>query len=114
MKIDTVILSIFLVFIIVSSSVVAIPENKVFGSYPLIYKVYPNPYTKGEGDEFISIINPIDRTVNLNGYSITDLEGEIFFPPFSIPPGDVLLGVFKRRIQKELWILSRFLLYRRY
>ena len=87
MKIDTVILSIFLIFIIVSSSVVAIPENEVFGSYPLIYKVYPNPYTKGEGDEFISIINPIDRTVNLNGYSITDLEGEIFFPPFSIPPG---------------------------
>jgi len=54
----------------------------------LIYEVYPNTYSKNEPDEFLSIINPSNRDINIKDYSITDLEGNITLPDYILHPGD--------------------------
>ena len=54
----------------------------------IITELYPN--TEQEQDEYVAITNPCARSVNLEGWSLTDNEGKITFPQFRIAPGDTL------------------------
>lgn len=65
------------------------PEN---GAQPslLITEIYPNTATKNELDEYIAIYNPLSHSINIEGWSITDNEGKIIFPSFSIAPGETV------------------------
>ncbi|MGB2728107.1 MAG: phospholipase D-like domain-containing protein [Halobacteriota archaeon] len=60
------------------------------GVHVLITEIYPNTATKGELDEYVAITNPCANPVNIEGWSITDTEGKIIFPPFSVAPGETL------------------------
>ena len=50
----------------------------------IITEVYPDTATKNELDEYVAITNPCVHPVNIEGWSITDNEGTIIFPPFKI------------------------------
>ncbi len=52
----------------------------------LITEVYADTLMKGEPDEFIVLENFGDSAVNLEGWSISDGEGEIIFPDFVVQP----------------------------
>jgi cardiolipin synthase len=56
----------------------------------LITEIYPNTNTKNELDEYIAITNPCTHSVNIEGWSITDNEGAIIFPRFSVAPGETI------------------------
>jgi cardiolipin synthase len=50
----------------------------------IITEVYPDTATKNELDEYVTITNPCVHPVNIEGWSITDYEGTIIFPPFEL------------------------------
>ncbi len=54
----------------------------------IITELYPN--TEQEQDEYVAISNPCARSINLEGWSLTDNEGKITFPQFRIAPGETL------------------------
>ena len=54
----------------------------------LITEIYPNSAIKNELDEYVAITNPCTHSINIEGWSITDNEGKIIFPPFSVAPGE--------------------------
>ncbi|MBL7117754.1 MAG: lamin tail domain-containing protein [Candidatus Syntrophoarchaeum sp.] len=56
----------------------------------IITEIYPDTATKGELDEYVAITNPCVHPVNIEGWSITDTEGKIIFPPFSVAPGETV------------------------
>ena len=56
------------------------------GTHVLITEIYPNTATRNEPDEYVAITNPCARSVNIEGWSITDNEGTIIFPPFDVVP----------------------------
>ncbi len=56
----------------------------------LITEIYPNTVTKNELDEYVAITNPCAHSVNTGGWSITDNEGKIIFPPLSLAPGETI------------------------
>ncbi|MEA2052574.1 MAG: phospholipase D-like domain-containing protein [Euryarchaeota archaeon] len=51
-----------------------------------ITEIYPNTATKNELDEYVAISNFGTRSINIEGWSLTDNEGTIIFPSFSIAP----------------------------
>jgi cardiolipin synthase len=65
------------------------PENGAQASL-LITEIYSNTATKNELDEYIAITNPCTHSVNIEGWSITDNEGKIIFPRFSVAPGETI------------------------
>ncbi len=64
--------------------------DNIASSSLLITEIYPNTATKNELDEYVVITNPCTRSVNIEGWSITDNEGKIIFPPFSLAPGGTI------------------------
>jgi cardiolipin synthase len=56
----------------------------------LITEIYPNTATKNELDEYVAITNLGARSINIAGWSITDNEGTIAFPSFSIAPDQTI------------------------
>ncbi len=56
----------------------------------IITEIYPNTNTEKELDEYVAITNPCAYPENIEGWSITDNEGKIIFPPFSIAPGETI------------------------
>ncbi len=56
----------------------------------IITEIYSNTNTKNELDEYIAITNPCTHSINIEGWSITDNEGKIIFPPFSVAPGETI------------------------
>ncbi len=52
----------------------------------LITAIYPNTATKNELDEYVAISNFGTCSINIEGWSLTDNEGTIIFPSFSIAP----------------------------
>ena len=67
-----------------SSSDNAAPPNL------LITEIYPNTATKNELDEYVVITNRDAHSVNIESWSITDNEGKIIFPRFSVAPGETI------------------------
>ncbi|MGB3460044.1 MAG: phospholipase D-like domain-containing protein [Halobacteriota archaeon] len=51
-----------------------------------ITAIYPNTATKNELDEYVAITNSGTRSIDLEGWNLTDNEGTIIFPSFSIAP----------------------------
>ncbi len=51
-----------------------------------ITEIYPNTATKNELDEYVAISNFGTRSINIEGWNLTDNEGTIIFPSFSIAP----------------------------
>ena len=51
-----------------------------------ITEIYPNTATKNELDEYVAITNSGTRSIDLEGWNLTDNEGTIIFPSFSIAP----------------------------
>ncbi|RCV64714.1 Phosphatidylserine/phosphatidylglycerophosphate/cardiolipin synthase [Methanophagales archaeon] len=51
-----------------------------------ITAIYPNTATKNELDEYVAITNSGTRSIDLCGWSLTDNEGRIIFPSFSLAP----------------------------
>jgi phosphatidylserine/phosphatidylglycerophosphate/cardiolipin synthase-like enzyme len=73
------------------SPIIAIHQSRAYTSPdktvppPLIItEVYPDTATKNELDEYLTITNPCVHPVNIEGWSITDGEGTIIFPPFEL------------------------------
>jgi len=56
----------------------------------IITEIYPDTATKGELDEYVAINNPCAHPINIEGWSITDTEGKIIFPSFSVASGETL------------------------
>jgi cardiolipin synthase len=56
----------------------------------LITEIYPNTATKDELDEYVVITNLGARSINIAGWNITDNEGTITFPSFSIAPDQTI------------------------
>ena len=56
----------------------------------IITEIYPNTATKNELDEYVAITNPCTHSINIEDWSITDKEGKIIFPPFCVPPGEMI------------------------
>lgn len=56
----------------------------------ILTELYPDTATKNELDEYIALTNPGSRSVNIEDWSITDNEGSIIFPSFSIAPGETI------------------------
>jgi hypothetical protein len=56
----------------------------------LIEELYPNTRLPYEGDEFIKLKNPANYTVNLSDWTISDSEGELYFPSYSLKPGQII------------------------
>ncbi len=55
---------------------------------PLLQEAYPDPWTPGEPEEFVTVTNPGPAAVNLSGWVLSDGEGDLTFPPGTpIPPG---------------------------
>lgn len=54
----------------------------------IITEFYPN--AAQEQGEYVAITNPCARSVNLEGWSISDDEGQIILPQFRIAPGATL------------------------
>jgi phosphatidylserine/phosphatidylglycerophosphate/cardiolipin synthase-like enzyme len=52
----------------------------------VITEIYLNTATKNELDEYVAISNFGTRSIDLEGWSLTDNEGTIIFPSFSIAP----------------------------
>ncbi|MHC1611110.1 MAG: phospholipase D-like domain-containing protein [Candidatus Methanospirareceae archaeon] len=52
----------------------------------IITGIYPNTAMRYELDEYVAITNPGAHSVNIGGWSITDNEGTIIFPPFDLAP----------------------------
>ncbi len=52
----------------------------------LITEIYPNTAMRNELDEYVALTNPCARSINIEGWSITDNEGKIIFPPFDVAP----------------------------
>ncbi len=67
-----------------SSSDTTAPPNLI------ITEIYPNTATKNELDEYVAITNPCAHPENIEGYSITDNEGKITFPTFSVASGETI------------------------
>ena len=51
-----------------------------------ITAIYPNTATKNELDEYVAITNFGTCSINIEGWTLTDNEGTIIFPSFSIAP----------------------------
>ncbi|MHC1635664.1 MAG: phospholipase D-like domain-containing protein [Candidatus Methanospirareceae archaeon] len=69
----------------------------------LIAEVYPNGLTKGDLEEYVAIFNPTRHPVDVEGWSLTDGEGEIVFPKVIIQPKGTIYvtrsaSVFKEKI----------------
>ncbi len=56
----------------------------------IITEIYPNTNTENELDEYVAITNPCGHPVNIEGWSITDNEGKIIFPPFEVAPAQTI------------------------
>jgi hypothetical protein len=56
----------------------------------LITEIYPDTTTEKEPDEYVAITNPCAYPVNIEGWSITDNEGKIMFPPFNVASGETI------------------------
>ncbi len=56
----------------------------------LITEIYPDTTTEKEPDEYVAITNPCEHPVNIEGWSITDNEGKIMFPPFNVASGETI------------------------
>ena len=55
-------------------------------AHVIITEIYPNTAMRNELDEYVAITNPCARSINIEGWSITDNEGKIIFPPFDVAP----------------------------
>ena len=73
----------------VTPEAVAYPSSNE-GTHVLITEIYPNTATRNEPDEYVAITNPCARSVNIEGWSITDNEGTISFPPFEVAPNQTV------------------------
>lgn len=60
----------------------------VSSSSLIITELYPNTNTAHDQDEYVAISNPCARSINLEGWSLTDNEGKIIFPQSRIAPGE--------------------------
>jgi len=77
-----------LIFLLLSTrGVFAYSDNT---AHLLITEIYPNTATENELDEYVAITNPCTYSVNIEGWNITDNEGKIIFPPFSIAPDETI------------------------
>jgi len=56
----------------------------------IITEIYPNTATQNELDEYLALSNPSGHPVNIGGWSITDNEGTIIFPPFEVHQNQTL------------------------
>ena len=65
-------------------------SNTVAPPALIITEIYPNTNTKNELDEYVAISNPLSHSVNIEGWSITDNEGKIIFPPLEVASGDTI------------------------
>jgi cardiolipin synthase len=73
----------FILTVTPESAAQSSPENTA--SPPLlITELYPNTATRNELDEYVAITNPCTHPVNIEGWSITDNEGTLIFPPFEV------------------------------
>lgn len=54
----------------------------------IITELYPNTNTAHDQDEYVAISNPCARSINPEGWSLTDNEGKIIFPQSRIAPGE--------------------------
>ncbi|MEA2075176.1 MAG: phospholipase D-like domain-containing protein [Euryarchaeota archaeon] len=73
----------------VTPEAVAYPTSDTVSTL-LITEIYPNTATRNEPDEYVAITNPCARSVNIEGWSITDNEGTIIFPPFDVAPNQTI------------------------
>ena len=80
MSIKTISVVLVLLFFLVLQTATA-------SQHLLIEEFYPDTRLPYEGDEFIKIKNPTDYTVNLSGWNISDRGGELYFPSYSLEPG---------------------------
>jgi phosphatidylserine/phosphatidylglycerophosphate/cardiolipin synthase-like enzyme len=81
MGIKTILVGMFSILFLLSSAT----------SQPLlIEELYPNTRLQYEGDEFIKLKNPANYTVNLSGWTISDSEGELYFPSYLLEPGQII------------------------
>ena len=55
-------------------------------AHVIITEIYPNTAMRNELDEYVALTNPGAHSVNIEGWSITDNEGTIIFPPFDVAP----------------------------
>jgi cardiolipin synthase len=80
---------IFALLLLLSSPVIATQGAFVHSSAKSnlqITEIYPNTATKNELDEYVAIANLGTRSIDLEAWSLTDNEGTIIFPAFSIAP----------------------------
>ncbi len=56
----------------------------------LIYAVYYDTYVANEPDEAVALINIGSTAIDLAGWQITDGEGTVTFPSFSLQPGQII------------------------
>jgi cardiolipin synthase len=56
----------------------------------LITELYPNTAMRNEPDEYVVLTNPCARSLNLEGWSITDTEGTLIFPSFDLAPNQTV------------------------
>lgn len=55
---------------------------------PLLQEAYPNPWTRGEPDEYVAVANPGPGPADLSGWNLSDGEGNLTLPPgTSLAPG---------------------------
>jgi hypothetical protein len=50
----------------------------------IIVEFYPNTYEDQDRDEYVSIYNPLNHSVDISGWRLSDKEEEIKFPPGTI------------------------------
>lgn len=54
----------------------------------IIYAFYPDTYISYEPDEAVAVMNIGDTTIDLDGWQITDGEGTVTFPSYTLAPGE--------------------------
>lgn len=60
-------------------------------AHVIITEIYPNTaIMRNELDEYVALTNPCARSINIEGWSITDNEGTIIFPPFDVAPNQTV------------------------
>jgi cardiolipin synthase len=81
---------IFMLFVLMTLFSVTAAQTHEKGIRVLITELYPNTAMRNEPDEYVALTNFGDRPVNLEGWSITDTEGTLIFPAFSLVPNQTL------------------------
>jgi cardiolipin synthase A/B len=56
----------------------------------LLYALYFDPYLAGEPEEAFALLNVSGDGIDLSGWQVTDNEGAVIFPAYTLAPGEIL------------------------